>query len=131
MLPQVSELGNNSQLEADTDVSHGTRKRKRNSEKWARNIRKKKVQSGEATESACGYGVATTTSRSRPFRCTSSKGYKCSEFSEEESFELFKNYGHLSDSVYRRWIYFLTIMVDRIKISRLSQSLCSQQFCSY
>ena len=38
MLPQISETGSNSEIEADTDVSHGTRKRKRNPEKWARNI---------------------------------------------------------------------------------------------
>ena len=50
MLPQVSDTGNNSELEVDTDESHGTRKWKRNPEKWTRNIRKKKAQSGEAYE---------------------------------------------------------------------------------
>ena len=38
MLPQVSETDNNSELEADSDISHGTRKRKHNPEKWVRNI---------------------------------------------------------------------------------------------
>ena len=96
-MPQVTETGNNSELEADSDVSHGTRKRKRNPEKWAGNIRKKAAHIDKAKESTCGYEVAATTPGSRPFRCTSSKGYKCSEFSEEERLELCKNYSHLSD----------------------------------
>ena len=94
MLPQVSETNNNSELEADSDVSHATRKRKRNPEKLARNIRKKKAHIGEAKKSTCEYEVAATTPRSQPLRCTSSKG---SEFSEEERLELCMNYWPLSD----------------------------------
>ena len=93
MLPQVSETGNNSELEADTDVSHGTRKRKRNPEKWAIDTRKKKAQSGEANESTCGYEVAALTPRSRPFWCTGAKGYKCSEFSAEKNLNCAKIIG--------------------------------------
>lgn len=45
---QDSEIANSSEVEADTGVNHGSRKRKRNPDEWAKNVRKRKADPGEA-----------------------------------------------------------------------------------
>ena len=97
VLEEVSETENNSEVEADTDVSHGSKKRKRNPEKWAKNIRKYKAQHGEAYTSVYGHEVAAKSPKPRPCFCQPDKGYKCSEFSEDERLHLCELYWQLSD----------------------------------
>ena len=94
-MEDVSDTENVSEVEADTDVSHGSRKRKRNPEKWAKNIRKYKTQRGEAYRSAYRHEVAEKTPKPRPCLCQPDKGYKCSEFSEDERLHMCKLYWRL------------------------------------
>ena len=54
---QVHDNDSLSEIE-DVDINHGTKKRKRIPQKWAKNVRKTKTQSGEAYTSALGHEVA-------------------------------------------------------------------------
>ena len=88
---QVHENDSLSEIEADVDVNHGSKKRKRNPQKWAKNVRKIKAQCGEAHTSALGHEVASKAPKHWPCCCKPKKGYKCSEFSDEERAEVCKH----------------------------------------
>jgi len=84
-------------VEADEDVSHASRKRKRNPLNWAKNIRKTKSQRGEAYTSVTGAEIADKVPKPVPCRCKASNGYKWSEFSEDDRIEICRNYWQLAD----------------------------------
>ena len=102
---QVHERDSSSEIEADADVNHGIKKRKRNPRKWAKNVRKTKAQCGDAYTSVLGHEVAAKAPQPWPCCCKPEKGYKCSEFSEEERVHICKLYWQLSDYVRKKdWL---------------------------
>ena len=82
---------------ADIDIVRGSRKRKRNPENWAKNVRKRKKQCGQTNTSDNGELVSAKFPRERTCKCTVQKGFKCSEYQEEERVMVCSTYWQLAD----------------------------------
>ena len=126
VMSQSSDNENNAQVEADVDVQHGRRKRKRNPQKWAKNIRKNKAHRGESFTSVQGHDVAARAPKSRTCCCQPERGYKCSEFSEAERAQLCAEYWHLSEySRKKDWLlkHVIEVPVGRRRVD-VEQTAC-------